>query len=408
MQDCSTSDSVLQQNAYNVVIHGDSGGTHSGGSCCPSSGGDPEWETLPLLGNITSIVTPKSGEGEKDAKSRRIGRFLIQAVISDILDKERVSSCLRAILPRVDTVEVLYSAKVKRAHFGNLMVCGSVWACPVCAAKITERRRLELEAGLAGWKGGVIAGDFTFQHTREDTLDDLKKVLSKCYRRLQMGKGWELFKKRWGIVGSLTSSEITWGQGAGWHPHKHVLFFSEGKDIEQNYLQIQEELSERFRGFLADEGRYAHPDIGVFFKAGDALHNLDYACKWGLDYEMTKGHVKKGRGDNYSPFELASWAGATGEYLPVQLFREYYSVYKGSNQLNWSKGMRSMLALGVEKTDEELAAEQEQDAIILATLARDAWKIICQKGKRGELLEAASLGSKEFLDMFFEKFGINV
>ena len=34
------------------------------------------------------------------------------------------------------------------AHYSGLQTCGSVWSCPICAAKITERRRLEVQDAI--------------------------------------------------------------------------------------------------------------------------------------------------------------------------------------------------------------------------------------------------------------------
>ena len=36
----------------------------------------------------------------------------------------------------------------RRAGFGGLVTCGSVWACPVCAAKVATKRAEDLAAVL--------------------------------------------------------------------------------------------------------------------------------------------------------------------------------------------------------------------------------------------------------------------
>ena len=41
--------------------------------------------------------------------------------------------------------EVKYNESRKKAHYGNVQLCASIWACPVCAKRITENRREELK-----------------------------------------------------------------------------------------------------------------------------------------------------------------------------------------------------------------------------------------------------------------------
>ena len=43
-----------------------------------------------------------------------------------------------------DRVQVYKSIEHKKAFYGGVMVCGKVFTCPVCAAKVQERRRLEI------------------------------------------------------------------------------------------------------------------------------------------------------------------------------------------------------------------------------------------------------------------------
>ena len=35
-------------------------------------------------------------------------------------------------------------------HYKGLKICGSVWACPLCASKVQERRRQEVAQAI-GW-----------------------------------------------------------------------------------------------------------------------------------------------------------------------------------------------------------------------------------------------------------------
>ena len=356
------------------------------------------------LGNTTKLPSILVD----DQLNRRVARYLIQSLISEILPNERVARCLHLIVPSVSGVKVMYSEKVQKAHYKGLTVCGSIWSCPVCASKISERRRLEIRPALEMWGGrggGLIMASYTLQHDLGDTLAGLKKVLYSSYDRLMSGRAWQEIKNRWGIVGQISSSELTWGPLFGWHSHKHALIFTQDKLSINDLKQSENEISARFRGILAKSGRYGHPDYSVKFRTGNVFEESDYCFKWGIDYELTKSNVKKAKGENYSPFELAQWA-ADGDLQPVRLFQEYYQVYKGSHQLQYSNGLRSLLKLNSQKTDYQLAVEEDQKAFELAELSRYAWSIVCKNKMRGDLLEVASSGSSEDLTEFLKAIGV--
>lgn len=368
-----------------------------------AAAGCPDVRRTAAAGLSLGNTTRKVSLGLDEAGKRRILRYFLQNVASSILPGERVASCSRVVLPGQNFVKIMYSSKVKRAHYKNLMVCGSVWSCPVCAAKITERRREELASGLASWTGGLVMAAFTFQHTRDDHLKQLRDFLNKAYKRVQAGCGWVTFKDRWGIVGTIGSAEVTWGPESGWHQHKHVLFFTKKKLNTRELEEFETELSNRYCGVVKQLGGYAHPLYGVRVTPG--VDPKDYVCKWGLDYELTKSPVKKARGENYSPFELLERA-ATGDYQAVVLYREYCQAMKGSKQLSYSHGLRKLLQLGIEKSEEELATEEREDAILLAQLARDAWSIIVRRQLRGQLLEIASSGDAGQIEEFLISVGL--
>ena len=61
-------------------------------------------------------------------------RFYLQSEARRLLrsraenDKdERVCDCLRKIVPGAGGVAVMFSTKLQRAHYKNLLVCGRVW-----------------------------------------------------------------------------------------------------------------------------------------------------------------------------------------------------------------------------------------------------------------------------------------
>ncbi|MFH4246966.1 rolling circle replication protein, Rep63 protein, partial [Acinetobacter baumannii] len=77
----------------------------------------------------------------------------------------------------------------------------------------------------------------------------------------------------------------------------------------------------------------------------DGSYAQEYVAKWGLDYEMTKGHVKRGRKESLSPFDLLQLSIEDQEIfekLPSKLWQEFAISMKGARQLVWSRGLKKL------------------------------------------------------------------
>ena len=344
------------------------------------------------LGNTTKFVD-KTKLGE-------LNRYFLQSVIAEILPTYRVAWCHHHVLPGREFVDIYYSAERKRASYGGLMVCGMRWVCPVCAAKITEKRRREVSSGLENWQGGSFMIAYTLQHTRENKLTDLRVILNDSFRKMQQSRSWRNLKAVYGVVGQISSQEITWGEN-GWHPHKHALMLTERKVFQDDLLEIEEIISYEFRQQIWKNGGYSHPEYGVKLSIGDTKQMGDYVGKgeWGTPEELTKSGFKHGRKDNLSPFELALWA-SSGDAYPIYLFREYAESMKGVKQLVYSRGLRSRLNMEIEKDDVELSQDHNEESLLLAQIGRDIWQAVCKKGLRSDLLEVSSSGSVEKIGQF--------
>ena len=83
----------------------------------------------------------------------RLERFSLQSVVRHVLPGGRTAKCLRVRRRTSEgqeaSISVWRSVEFESAHYKGLQTCGSVWACPVCSAKISERRRIELAAAIA-------------------------------------------------------------------------------------------------------------------------------------------------------------------------------------------------------------------------------------------------------------------
>lgn len=278
------------------------------------------------------------------------------------------------------------------------MTCGSVWVCPVCASKITEKRRVELVEAFSKWKdqgGGVLLLTLTVPHYSHQSLSFVLDGINDARRRLLNRKPWKRMKAELGIAGEVRTLEVTHGAN-GWHPHFHVLLFTSSLIDRDELPTFESSILKQWQSACEASGLPLPNHHGVSLEDGSKA--ASYASKWGLEHEMTKGHVKHGREGGRTPFDLLRWYLSEKSPEAARLFTEYAREFKGRNQLLWSRGLRDLLALGQEATDEELAASQDEDASLFAEIPLNVWRIILKADRRGELLEVCRMGHDALFD----------
>jgi len=330
-------------------------------------------------------------------------RFALLDEARRLLPDARVADCMRRIIPGGEnTVDVMFDPEHEAAHFKGVVTCGSPWLCPICAAKISERRKIELQEGLVAHPElSQVMVTLTLQHRRGDALSGLLDNLKDGLQFARSGAPWQRFVDRLGIAGSVTATEITWGEGSGWHPHAHVLLLCETVPSESELVRLEGFLSERFGGWIGKNGGYVSPEFGVKVQLGDA-GGAAYVAKWGSAAELTKSNQKLGRDNRLGPWGLLALS-ADGDRKAGALFQEYAAAVRGRRVLRFSRGLRDRLGMGDEKSDEELAVAEEATAVVLATLDRYQWACVVGNGARGELLEVAARGDPEKLWLWLEQ-----
>ena len=74
----------------------------------------------------------------------------------------------------------------------------------------------------------------------------------------------------------------------------------------------------------------------------------------------------------------------------ANLFKLYYFAFKGTRQLNWSKGLKKLVSKAEEKTDQEIVDDTDNVAELLFKLDIEMWHAVRKQKKQGELLVAVS------------------
>ena len=326
--------------------------------------------------------------GEKTIQQARWERWALKSVVNKILPSSRTSKCMRWRVPDRD-IQLLRGQNSGRAFYHGLQVCSSVWACPVCAAKITERRRSELVSAVSTAKDmglQVLLVTLTVPHGLGDDVRIILDKMQKAVRKLSSDKSGVLFRKSIGLVGTIKALEVTYGKN-GFHPHLHFLYFVPS---HVSALDVDFGLTPLWQNACVKSG-LPRPSDFRGCSVQDGSHAAAYCSKWGIESEMTKGHTKISKSQNgRSMWDLlrAVLADKTDKQSAA-LFRVYAEAFKGRRQLHWSVGLRKLLA-SVEKTDEELANELAEDpSTVLAEFTDEQWRLIYRTRSESVLLDLA-------------------
>lgn len=358
------------------------------GPSVPSSSSEP--------GSLVTIANNFSASAERREKGRkrRSERFELRRNLWEVTSLRRVRCCGRVRQKGVDRIRfdrVLLPDGEYTSSVSGLQTCGSVWCCPVCAAKIRAERAAEIDRACiahleAG--GGLEMGVLTFPHDFGDALNAMWEVLSVAFSRVIGGRGWRQDKERFGIVGFIRVSEGTHGKN-GWHPHAHYLLFTECPLLQEERLALQKRLFERFKRCVVDRG-YRTP-----FETYNQLQPVrlpsevaDYLCKAGLvetdagtrraGNELARFDLKEGREKGRTPFQILKSFFETGDLSELELWREWERGSKGKQSISWSKGLKARLEVS-ERKDEDIAAEEVEGVHVEQVFLSDAeWRLVCR------------------------------
>ena len=278
----------------------------------------------------------------------------------------------------------------RRAAYRGVKVCGNLWGCPVCGARISQTRRAEMNRLLAWARSeGLVPVMLTLtaRHGLEDRLADLLDAMKNAKRRLRQRAEW----RRLPVVGTVSATEMTHGRFFGWHPHFHEIVLLEAAD-EEEALNMVQPLADAWRASLRAFGL---DGAAAAFDAQGAAAAGDYVAKWGAAEEMTLTGAKRGRGGRggagRSPRELLRLI-AGGDEEARLLWLEYFAATSGKRrrQLVWSPGLKARCGLD-EVSDEEAAeAETAHEIETVAEWDGDGWRRV--RPKRVRLMEAAERG----------------
>lgn len=261
---------------------------------------------------------------EKDAVKVPKARYKRRALMAELVPESGVAHC-------GEHVSAHYCEEHKGGGPGvvaklggfpryvGLAMCGLLWLCALCAAKISERRREELQRAVDNWAadGGTTAFiTYTFRHLAGDRLCDVLKRFKDAQRHLFNSRAYKDWCEKWGVVHNVRAFEATYNRlRRWWHPHRHEIAFR-APGARAFAPEMEAELQALTLVSLAKFGLSGKLDVACTVKEGD-LSVADYIAKfgrepaeeredrWTVARELAKGVVKSARGkDGYTPLSL--------------------------------------------------------------------------------------------------------
>lgn len=310
-------------------------------------------------------------------------RYKLLRTAQSILTGHRTCNCMKAMRDKLEDVTILKHVETGTTSFAGLQTCGSVWACPVCAAKITEKRRVAIKGLNDQHKqlGRYLSFlTFTYPHQSTDNLKDLLVKMRKARAFLKAHRTYKTLCASYGLLGTVRALEVTHGQN-GWHPHYHEIFYT---TIQPDYDHIKSVLFDVWEKACAKVGLPAPAfDYGVDVQNGDFVE--DYIAKfghepsremWTVDQEISKYPTKKSKSrKGRTPFQILE--DAEKDVNSALLYQEYVEAFKGERQLRIDPRLIELYQVE-DISDETLAEEQTEHAVEVARVSRPVWLKLCQ------------------------------
>ena len=383
----------------------------------------------PLVSNANKGVTQVRGGFDL----HRQHRYEMREYLQDITTMKRVQSCGLVSYMTDGVVEVRYRNGVAGYH--GVTTCGSVWACPVCSAKIQSARRQEVQAVL-DWaisQGLVLGfGTMTLRHNKNQPLAKIWGGLGACFRAVRTDRAvrnrrsWFMADIDTGVstMPYIRTQEVTYSYENGWHPHVHmVYFFRPGTTQEDVDALADNEFKVWKRTALAEglgeplrdlyEIKLLNPQDSADVTE-DVQRVANYLTKAtlgqpaqeapkeslsqvikGTSYEMQGSMTKKARAGSRTPAQILHDVYETNNADDMELWWEYEKVSKGRHSLDYSRGLLDLVGVR-QRSDEEVAAEDvggRRDTV--AALARWGRDVACGRSALGSrLLDAARAGGQ--------------
>ncbi len=375
---------------------------------------------------LAATVTPDPDKAARLADRRR-GRFEARHTLWDESTLPRVRSCGRARQDKAApiTVKVSTGPGGRKAGYGGLQSCGSVWACPVCSAKIAAHRQGEIERALTAWveqgghkplrfgpedeqgdeqgpRGRVALASFTMRHKKGHRLTTLWDGQATAWHAVASGGGWADDQAAHGSdylrlvtrgkragqfvlarrIPLIRVFETTHGDENGWHTHVHCLVLLPEGATHESVQALGASMFGRWRDSLKRQGFQAPSSRrgwDMELLTGDPSAGLaDYFTKavYSASMEAARGDMKDAKNGNRTPFRVLRDVVEQGVVDDLEIWHEWERGSKGRRQIAWSVGLRAELLPEEEELTEQDIVDLDEGGEAETTIDDDLWNVV--------------------------------
>lgn len=363
------------------------------------------------LGTYANSSSPagQPGTGFDPEVDHKSGRYGSRRGLWEASSLARVRSCGRYSTEEDGSVGIKVTPGQDGGNvsgFRGVTTCGSVWACPVCSAKIAAHRAQDLSQAVEHYTAdgkSVYMITLTMRHHRGQSLHQCWSALSYAWNAANSGKQAKADKELFELDGYNRVTEVTHGEH-GWHVHAHVVLFFDREIGAESVKYLAHRMYQRWEKALHRKGFDAIEEHALDVRKADewvadylakTTYNEDpqlkaaseayaQACTASakkLASEAALGVFKDARRGNRTPFKILESIFA-GQQIGAdtsedeRLWYEWEKESRGRRQMVWSRGLRDRVGLDKEKDDTEIVEDDEMQGEVVAYMPKATWNVI--------------------------------
>lgn len=303
------------------------------------------------------------------------------------------ASTVRDSNGEIDTVKQINLYRIdKKVSVSGTLRCNSPWLCPSCApARAEERKKNIFEViDRTSAMGGVTAFvTLTVRHKKNQSLEELKSILSNASRKARQGRAWDKIKEKGKILGVVQGVEVLHNVNTGWHYHCHLAV---------PCLSSKSEAFEAMEDFVSRYLIMVEKENGEALKRGQDIQLVDdsednkvshYISKGSASWEIA-GSLKDARDrKSRTPWDLVKLAHA-GDINAEKLFVEYAENIVGTRSCVISPSLAKALHMKVISDDGGDINYDEHEPVV--TILSDNWRKMMNYGIAWQVINSVEQG----------------
>lgn len=379
----------------------------------PAALSDPDAGRAAAGGGLDTYGVNPSALTKRGSVEAYRERLRLRGFLWLVTSDKAVAACGRCRQRRKGSDEpqpVVVKVGPQGVGLSGLQRCAKVWVCPVCSVAVWGERSMEIGLAAAGHVqagGRVLFVTLTTRHHVGDSLAGLVGFLRAGWIAFLDSRGGQAMRASLGVIGHVRVMEVNYGDN-GWHPHYHLALFVRG-DVTQELAEsvVGDGFDRWSRAVVRAGGKVPlsqAQDVRLF-GSQDADELGKYLTKTLLQSARMRGHEDAARGDSGTRAEaigqalgkeltqaqrkrarkfygtlparaLLLAACDDGDADALDLWREYERATHRVRGISWSRDLRKLYGLGVERSEQEIVDDDRGGVPVMVLTNRGLARLI--------------------------------